>query len=214
MEGLMDFAGMIQTWIKVVTRPGVEVFAEESRSPNATIVTALIWIVIAAVVSAIFGLLQAAMLGAGMGGLDAMMAEAGLPPEVTGQLAGLMGGGVGLSALIIVPIGFLIGVGITHLLAKLFGGDGPFGVFAYLVAAFQAPLGIASSIVGLVPFLGGCIGFLLSIYGIVLTYFAVKVNYNLPDGKAIAVVLIPFILVLLIAVCFAVLAAAMFAGFS
>lgn len=196
-----------------MTRPSVDVFLEESRSPNATIVTALIWIVISAVVAAIFGWLQVAMLGAGMGGMDAMFAEAGLPPEVTSQMAGLIGGGAGFGALFVVPISFLIGVGITHLLAKLFGGDGPFGVFAYMVAAFQAPLGIVSAVLGLVPFLGGCISFLLSIYGLVLTYFAVKANYGLTDGKAIAVVLIPFLVLLFLAVCFAVMIGAMFAGF-
>lgn len=210
----MDIAATIQTWRQVVTRPGVDVFLEEARSPNANIVTALIWIVIAAVIAAIFGFLQVAMLGAGMGGMDTMFADAGLPPEVTGQIMGLMTGGAGFGALLIVPISFLIGVGITHLLAKMFGGDGPFGVFAYLVAAFQAPLGIVSSILGVVPFLGGCIGFLLSIYGLVLTYFAVKAHYGLPDGKAIAVVLIPFVLLLLLAICGAAAMAAMFAGFN
>lgn len=210
----MDFAGMIQTWRNVLTRPGVDVFLEERRSPNATVVTALIWIVISAVVTAIFGFLQVAIMGASMGGLDTMFADAGLPPEVTGQLVGLMGGGAGFGALILVPISFLISVGITHLLAKVFGGDGPFGIFAYLVAAFQAPLGIASALLGLIPFLGGCVSVLLSIYGLVLTYFAVKANYGLTDGKAIAVVLIPFLVVLFLAVCMAVVAGAMFAGFA
>ncbi|MEX1018791.1 MAG: Yip1 family protein [Litorilinea sp.] len=210
----MDFAGMIQTWRQVLTRPGVEVFQEEARSPNANIVTALIWIVIAAVITAIFGFLQGSMMGAGMAGMDDMFADMGLPPEVAGQMMGMMAGGAGLGALLIVPISFLIGVGITHLLAKVFGGDGPFGVFAYLVAAFQAPLGIASAVLSLIPFLGGCISFLLSIYGLVLTYFAVKAHYALSDGKAIAVVIIPFLLILFLSLCVAIAGVAMFAGFN
>jgi hypothetical protein len=41
----------------------------------------------------------------------------------------------------------------------------------------------------------------LSIYSIVLTYFAIKVEHSLSGGKAIATLLLPLILVLVIAFC-------------
>jgi hypothetical protein len=209
----MDFGGTIQTWIQVLTRPGTEVFEQESRSPNATVVTALIWIVISAVVAAILGFIQFS-IGLAAADLGAMLGDMGLPPEVTANLGGLMGGGAGIGALILTPLFFLIGVGIIHLLARVFGGDGSFGVFAYLVASFQAPIGIVSAVLGFVPFVGGCIAALLSIYSLVLTFFAVKVNYQLTDGKAIAVVLIPYLLVFGLTICVAVAVAAMVAGMS
>lgn len=203
----MDFAGMIETWRRVTLQPGEEVFQTERTQPNATLQTALLWMVIAGVIAAIFGLIQGLTSA---GSVNAMLAQADLPPEVAAQLAPLMGsmmGAGGFAAIITVPLFFLIGAGIYHLLAKVLGGDGDFGVFTYLLATFQAPITIVSALLGIVPFLGGCLAALLSIYSLVLTYFAIRVNYNLPGGRAIAVLLIPVIVVMLLAFCFIFLVA-------
>jgi hypothetical protein len=97
--------------------------------------------------------------------------------------------------------GFLIGVGILYLIARVLGGTGAYGRYAYLIASFGAPLSIVSSIIGFVPVVGGCIGLLFSIYGMVLTYFATKVEHGLTQGKAIATVLIPLAFLILIFIC-------------
>lgn len=197
----MDFAAIIDTWRRVLTQPGEPVFLEEKNSPNATLQTALIWMLIAGVVAAIFGLLASAV---GASSMNAMMSQAGLPPEMEEQMGPMfaaMTGGAGLAAIITVPLFFLIGSFIYHLLAKVLGGVGEYSTFAYLMATYQAPLTIASSVLAIIPFLGSCVALLLAIYGYVLSYFAVKANYGLSSGKAIAVVVIPLAVLLLLMAC-------------
>lgn len=208
----MDFAAIWQTWLNVLTHPEEATFEQERIKPNANLSTALIYIIIGAVVSAILGFIGVGLtLPNQMMMVQQMLAQAELPPEVKSQLGGLFTGGFmtgmagvgGVASIIWAPIGFLIGVGILYLIARLLGGTGDFGNYAYLIATFQAPLTIAEALVGLVPFLGGCVVAILSIYGLVLTYFATKVAHNLTSGRAIAVILIPIGVAILLALCVA-----------
>jgi len=204
----MDFAAIFQTWKTVLMTPGEAIFAQERVKPTATFNTAILWIVIAAVVTAVLGVLQG-LIFFNAGTLSQMIGMMNLPPDVTLQLRTMMSnglmssvaGGAGLATIISAPIGFVISVGIWHLLAKLLGGQGDFGNYAYLNATFRAPIMIISAILGFVPGLGGCLGGLLSLYGLVLTYYATKVEYNLTSGKAIAVVIIPLLVVILLFAC-------------
>jgi hypothetical protein len=146
-----------------------------------------------------------------------MISQMGIPPEMRGQVGSVLGlvtGGAGFGAIIAVPLGFLIGTFIIHLIAKMLGGQGDYGKYAYLSSTFQAPLTIISSILSIIPFLGGCIGFLLIIYTYVEAYFAVKVNYGLTSGRAIAAILIPLAIVFLILICLVVLVGGVLAGLS
>jgi len=210
----MDFAGAIETWRRVLTQPGEPVFEQEKANPNGTLQTALIWMVIAGVVAAIFGWIAARI---GASSTAALISQMGLPPEAQAQMGPLLGmvtGSAGLAAIISVPVGFLIGTFIIHLIAKMLGGQGDYGKYAYLASTFQAPLTIASSILSIIPFLGGCIGFLVLIYTYVESYFAVKANYGLTSGKAIAVVLIPLVLLFLLIVCVGIVFAGTLAALS
>jgi hypothetical protein len=200
----MDFAAMFETWRRVLTQPGEPVFLQEKENPNGTLQTALIWMLIAGVVAAIFGFIASAI---GASSTAAMLSQAGLPPEVQEQMGPMLAaatGSAGLAAIITVPVFFLIGTFILHLIAGLLGGQGEYSKFAYLVATFQAPLTIASSVLSIIPFLGGCVAAILGIYGYVETFFAVKAHYGLTSGRALAVVLIPVILLFLLLFCFAI----------
>ena len=196
----MDFAGWIDTWRRVLTQPGEPVFQEEKMNPNGTLQTALIWMVIAGVVAAIFGLIAGAM---GASSAAAMLAQMDLPPEVQAQmgpmLSAMTGGSV--AAIITVPVGFLIGTFIMHLIGKMLGGQGDYSKFAYLASTYQAPLTIASSVISVIPFLGGCVALLITLYGYVLSYFALMVNYGLSSGRAITAILIPIVLLFLFFLC-------------
>jgi hypothetical protein len=201
----MDFAGWIATWQRVVTQPGEPVFLEEKSNPNGTLQTALIWMVIAGVIAGIFGAIAGAV---GASSMAAMLDQADLPPEVLEQirpLVGTLSATSGLAAIITVPLFFLIGTFILHFIAKMFGGQGEFNIFAYLTATFQAPLTIVSSILSVIPVLGGCVSFLIVIYTYILSFFAVKANYGLTSGRAVAVILIPIVLLFVLAICFGVL---------
>ena len=204
---------MIATWQRVLLKPGEEAFVEESQQENANLTTGVIWMVIAGVVAGILGGIQAAIFAGSAGDLAGLMGGANLPPEVAGMVGSMMGG-AGFAGIITIPVFFLIGAFIVHLLATVLGGQGDFGKLAYLIATYQAPITIASAIIGLIPFLGGCVAALLGIYALVLEYFAVKVNYSLTSGRAIAVVLIPIAIIVVLALCVGVVFGAMLAGFS
>ncbi|MBX3052218.1 MAG: YIP1 family protein [Caldilineaceae bacterium] len=216
----MDFAGMIQTWIRVLSGPNEETFEREQASPNANLTTALIWTVIAALVTAILGFVQSMIFASSAQGMLGIVEQMDLPPESSAMINQMMAGGMfaGLSGagaflgVIITPIMFLIGVGFVHLLAKMLGGQGDFGRYAYLAAAIGAPVSILNAFLGFIPVVGGCVGFLLLIYSIVLNYFAIKVAYSLTSGRAIVVILIPILILVFAALCFTFVIAAAFAG--
>lgn len=205
----MDVQGTIQTWLGVVTAPNDQTFEELRTRPDATLGKALLWVVIAAVIATILAGLRSALGMNMMGGVDQFMEMADLPPDVAAQLSPFLAGGasagmIGISVLftlIWTPIAFIIGVGIYHLLARLLGGTGQFDRYAFSVAAFAAPLSIVNGLLAFVPILGGCVAMILGIYQIVLTYFATKVEHNLSSGRAIAVILIPVALVILLVLC-------------
>lgn len=208
----MDVNATLQTWINILTHPNEQTFAAEQDRPQANFTTAIIWMVITGAVSGIVGWIAINMFFGSGGGVLAMLDQMNLPPETAAQMrqmfsSGMMGamaGGAGLSAIITTPVFFLIGAGILYLIGRLFGGNGDLGRYAYLLATFQAPIGIISALLGLVPVAGGCLGLLLSIYSLVLTYFATKVALNLTSGKAIAVIVTPLAVLLLLMICFIV----------
>ncbi|MCE7986957.1 MAG: YIP1 family protein [Caldilinea sp. CFX5] len=209
----MDVNATLQTWINVLTHPGEATFAEEQTKPQANFTTAIIWMVITGVISGIAGWLSFTILG-GAGGMMAMVDQMNLPPEVAEQMrqmfaSGVMGG-AGFSAIITTPLFFFIGAAIFYLIGRMLGGSGDLGRYSYLLASFQAPIGILSALLNLVPMLGACISAILAIYSLVLTYFATKVGLNLSSGKAIAVILIPVILFFLLIFCFAFAIAGLF----
>lgn len=206
----MDVNATLQTWINVLTHPNEQTFIEEQNRPQANFTTAIIWMVITGAVSGIVGWIAINLFFGTGGGFLAVIDQMSLPPEVAAQMrqmfaSGMMGamaGGAGLSAIISTPIFFLIGAGIFYLIGRLLGGNGDLGRYAYLLASFQAPIGIINALLGLVPVLGGCLNLLLVIYSLVLTYFATKVALNLSSGKAIAVLVIPIAVLLLLMICF------------
>ncbi len=200
---------MFQTWIGAVTNPNEEWYEAEKRSPNASLGTAVIWVVIAAVISGLIGIL---FLAFGLSAANAVeqiqlaLAQADVPPDLEQQIAsilaqfGILGLGVGgtILGIILTPIAFLIGSFITHLIAGLFGGQGEYARYAYLSAAISAPLSIASAVISGVPIAGACISIFVSIYGLVLTFFAIRANYNLSTGRAIGVLLTPVLLLIVL----------------
>ncbi len=216
----MDFAGMIQTWIRVLSGPNEGTFEREQESPNATLTTALIWTVIAAAIAAVLAFIQSLIFASSAQGMLGMISQMDLPPESAVMLEQMMAGGLfagasgvgALMGIVITPIVFVIVVGIVHLIAKVLKGKGDFGRYAYLSAAIGAPISIINAFLGFIPVVGGCVGFLLLIYSLVLNYFAIKVSYSLSSGRAIAVILIPLVVILAAAVCFGVVVAAVLAG--
>ncbi|MBW7881843.1 MAG: YIP1 family protein [Caldilineaceae bacterium] len=205
----MDLSSTWETWLKVTTAPNDATFEAERQKPQATLTTALIWMLIAGVVAGVIGFLSSLVFASAMRGIvPEMLAQSELPPEARAQIQMLLNTGIfgaagaaNLASIITVPLFFLIGVGIYHLIAKLLGGTGEFGRYAYLNAAYAAPLGILVTLLSLVPIVN-CLTIVVSIYQLVLAYFATKVEHQLTSGKAILVILIPILVVVLLLLCF------------
>jgi hypothetical protein len=206
---IMNLSETWQTWLRVVTSPGEPTFEEERHKPQATLTTALIWMVIVGAIAAVLGFIQSTIAaGTIQSTLTQALAMYDLPPETRAQMeqiinSGVLGGlgGLSLGAIITVPLGFLIGTGIYFVIAKILGGTGEFGRYAYLNATFSAPLTVLSSLLALIPGLGGCIALFVSIYQVVLIYYATKVEHQLSSGKALMVVLLPLIAFLVFFAC-------------
>jgi len=209
----MNFAEMWQTWLKATTSPNDATFEELRLKPEANVTTAIIWMAIYGAVSAVIGVISGLIFAGTINStLPALLEQANLPPAEAAQAEQVLriftGGGLGLATgfaslvnIVVVPLMFLIGVGIYFLLAKMLGGNGDFGRYAYLNAAFSAPLGILTTLLSLVPF-AGCISPLITIYSLVLVYFATKAEHQMSSGRAIWVVLIPVLVVLMLFGCF------------
>jgi hypothetical protein len=207
----MDVGAWFQTWIGVVTRPGEAIFEEERAKPQASLSTAVIWVVFVAVVSALFSWLGS-LIFAGSMGMQGMVQQAvqqfGLPPEALEQLpfaGGIMAPTLGIGAFIMSLIFnilfFVLFAGLLQLVAKILGGTGNFGIFSYLLAAIFVPITVLSAVLGLIPFVNLCLLPILLIYQLVLSYYATRVEHKLTPAKSIVVVLTPLLIVLCLAAC-------------
>ena len=89
----------------------------------------------------------------------------------------------------------------------MFGGTGDFKSHAFLMALVQVPATILGGVVSLlsfvplVNFIAGLAGFALSIYTLVLTVRLIKVSHNVTTGKAIAGMIVPPIVMMVIGGC-------------
>lgn len=192
-----------QQYVRVITKPSAMTFAAELGKASWDIVW--VQLLIYAVISAILGYL-ATLTNPYL--FTPTAGTSGFDPNAIRSLTG----GVSLGEIIIIPIGFFIGVGILYLIAKAFGGTGTFLQQSYATLLFDVPLGILTSLVSLIPFLGSLLVFALGIYRIVLSIFSIMAVHRLSGGKATAVVFIPVAIVLilvcgLIAILVSVLAA-------
>lgn len=188
--------------MKVVTKPSAATFAEEMGKASWDI----IWVqlIAYAVIIAVLGFLRSFTNPTLFG------SSTGTSATNIAAVQGLVGS-VNLGLILIVPIGFFISVGIYYLIARAFRGQGTFKAQSYTQLLFQVPLGIASSVLLLIPFVG-ILGSFLSIYGIVLEVLSLMAVHRFSGGKATAVVLIPIAVLLVLACAATAILIAVFAA--
>lgn len=179
-----------QQYIKIVTNPSAQTFAQEMVKASWDIVWVqlLIYAVIASILGYIGTLIPGTML-------HNPRPTPGLP--VVALQAILIG--MSLGNIIVIPTFFFIGEGIIYLIAKAFGGTGTFLRQSYSHLLFAIPLGVITSVLSLVPFLGGLAGFGIFIYGLVLHIFSIMPVHRLSGGKATAVILLPYLVLIALA---------------
>ncbi len=188
------FQEMINGSVAVLTKPSVSTFEEHEKN---NLSWALIYAVIAGVINAVINAITAPLR---VGQLRAQFEAAGMAGEqLEAALAAQSGGGlIGgiIGALIGTIIGSLIGWGIVYLLGRAFGGTGAFGELAWGLSLFSSPIAVVSTILAVIPIVGGFAAFALSLYGLYLTYLAIQSGMNLPSQKALFVILVLFLIVL------------------
>lgn len=191
-------------YIKVLTKPSVQSFAEEMGKADWP----MVWIqlLILALIGTIIGLIRGAI---GLAG-SSFVTNNNFDP--TAIMALTVSGST--FSFIAVPVSFFIVMGIQYLLAKAFQGQGNFLTQGYTYLLFEVPITIVSYLLGFIPILGGIAGFALFIYGIVLNVFAIMSVHRLSGGKAAGVVLIPIaVLFLLVFLCAFAIAAILIAAY-
>ncbi len=196
----MNSSSPIQVWIKALTKPNRVSYEEIVNDPDASLGKGIVWLAIAGfiggLISSIFGLIfnqnvftQFSQIF-GDSGFNIGRTGGGFFSVISGTFGGMIGG----------VIGALIITGIVQLVARALGGTGEFDKLFYGYASFQAPLGLVTSVLGSIPFLG-CIAPLLGIYGLVLMVIATQAAHNLDTGKAAIATLTPVIIVFILCCC-------------
>ena len=175
-----------QKWINVTTRPGVASFAQELPTANWRD----IWL----------SLIGLAMLSAITGAIAALYTSQTLTlPRADGTTTTVhIPAGASWFTIITVPLAFFVGVAILFVIAKIFGGTGTFLEQSYAMALYYVPIQGVIALLGLLPILGGLAAFVLGIYEIVLSVFAIAASQRLTIGRSVAVVLLPAVILFLL----------------
>lgn len=93
----------------------------------------------------------------------------------------------------------LIVTAIEYAVAMVLGGKAAYGHFYYMLTLPHAPIFLLIMLLSAVPFAGILAGFVLSVYGLYLTTLAIQKTYGFGTLKAVAVWLVPLIIIGVIA---------------
>lgn len=162
-------------YFNAVFRPSVSTFARDEGQASWS----LVWI----------QLLVWAILDAGLGVLVNFIS----PPSTGTPFQRFFALATSYGLVIVVPALFFLLMGVVYLLSKYVGGQGTFLEQCNASLSIQAPLGIGSKLLALIPGVGRILNSVLSLYGIIIQVFAIQSVHRFSRGKAIASVLIPLL---------------------
>lgn len=188
-------------YIRVLTKPSEEVFEEElyKSSWNISIVQLLIMIVAGIILPIIASLLSPTMVSTyvanstSIGMSQQALRELLISPSISAIFL----------KIIVILVAFFIGVSAQFLLAKAFSGYGTFLTQSYATLLYQVPVSIISAalnLLGAIPVAGTMIveliGLVLFFYSVVLNIYQIMATHHLSRGRATAVVLLSYAIVL------------------
>lgn len=206
-------SGWLPVWIKAVSQPNENTFAEITERPGLSSTTAFLWVFLATTVSAILGgLLTTIMQALGFTTptyIEGLEEYIGSMPVDTTSLVGSLVGTLCFSPVIgvISVVFFAIGIAIIQWIAKLFGGSGSFDKLAYAFAAISVPISLVTTLLSpfsVIPWLGVCTSLIsvgVGIYALVLQVIAVKGVNRFGWGAAIGTILVPWLVFVLFCAC-------------
>jgi hypothetical protein len=164
-----------QRYFKASLKPSVATFAEDKELASWS----LVWI----------QLLVWAILDAALGVLVNLISR----PTTSTPFLRFFALATSYGLVALVPVLFFLLMGIVYLLSRYFGGQGTFLEQCNASLYIQAPLGILSKLLALIPGVGRILNSVLSLYGIAIQVFAIIAVHRLSRGKAIATILIPVV---------------------
>lgn len=194
-------------YMKVVTKPSAQSFAEETGKAN----WAIVWVQLLAltVFATILGLIRGTISHSFVN-IFGNSASSYIAISVLNGPQQLFIASGSTSTFIVVPVSFAILVGIQYLLAKGFLGQGNLLAQCYATLLYQVPIYAASYIVGLIPIVGAIAATALYIYGIVLNINVIMAVHGLHKVWATMVVLIPIAIAVLLVILYVIVVVALF----
>ena len=196
---------IVDKCINALTKP-VETFKKEKKKAN--LMEGIKLILIGSFIAGIFGgissYINLSSLNAQMGGISSAM------------LVGVFIGNLILNPIFAIIFSLILG-GMIFIMAKLLGGKGEFGVHFGLMALVMAPMFLLSNALNIVPFVGGILSILVTLYVLYPLTISVKEAYGLDTVKAVVSWLVPVVILIVTMVVFAaiiavLIGAAMYTG--
>ena len=196
--------GAVETWIKALTQPNQGAYRQIVNDPGASVGKAIVWLLLFGFVGGLLtGIIQAIGGTSIMGQISQYASDYGdipfqMPARTGGAFMTILGSAFG--GLIGGVLGALIYAALVQVVAKMLGGTGTFEKLFYGFTAYGAPLGMVTSVLGAIPFLG-CLSIPLGIYGIVLNVVANQAANEYDTGKAVISSLAPGLVIGLLCCC-------------
>jgi hypothetical protein len=183
-------------YAKAIFRPSPRTFAQEGEYARWHLVWLQLAILI--VIPLILGLIRGIFRDRSTGINTIANPIFGLVSAVT------VGATIGATILkiILVPLLFLIGLSLQFALARIFGGRGRYVEHGFSMLLYQVPLTLIGSIIIAVfvilhfstLFYAPIISIVLFLYGVYINVFVVMGIHAINRGKAIATVVIPYLI--------------------
>lgn len=184
-------------WIKALTKPNEQTFAELAASPSAKATTGYLWYFVAMLIQLFFASLVPNEATRRL--LEQYGSQYGAQlPASGGFVSNLISAICGAPIMALIgTLLFALGVALIQWIARMFGGRGTNDQLVYAMSAIVSPFALVSTVLGLlgaIPFVGLCfslISLLAAIYIIVLEVMAVKGVNQFGWGQALGSFFIP-----------------------
>lgn len=189
-----------QVWLYALTRPSEPSYQILLSDPNAKPARGLLWVGITSLFVAAVGAITQLAFRPEMNQLMGQLEREAGAGARAGTLVFLLLCGIPLAALFAV-LGTVIYTALVNFVARALGGRGNFNQLVYLFSAITAPMGLASSLLGIIPIVA-CLTLPLAIYSLYLQLLAVKVVHQVDWARAaVSVLALVFLAVLIAVVC-------------
>jgi hypothetical protein len=172
----MELTQILPFWQSLIRGPEPALAKEKGKGG---LVDALVMVLIVAVISAIF-----AVLG--------LMVSTAVNPTAALGVVGIPMFFVG--SLVMGAVFFFILSAVFYVISMVLGGKGSFSDQTYLFSLVYT-LSIISSVIGIIPILGAIASLVIGLFMLYLYALALKVVHGFSLMKALAIIIIPIIIV-------------------